>query len=144
MQFQWVVPIMVLAAGAQAAACDAQVSEVRTDHGSVSWELPIGEEVRPPVDGCALEALADRVAQIAAAGGDLVVSITGHFRRTGSPSLALARVSLVAGDLQTKVLRRIGRLRLPIDARLLGDQESGAGSGLLGRVVLRVHRRNGS
>lgn len=77
MRFQWVVPIIVLAAGAQAAACDAQVSEVRTDHGSVSWELPIGEEVRPPVDGCALEALADRVAQFAAGG------VTWWFRLRG-------------------------------------------------------------
>jgi hypothetical protein len=93
-------------------------------------------------DTCDLDTLAAQVANVAERHPGAVVSIAGYAMRTGSPSLALARVSLLVDRLQQSLLQKIGRQRVPLDARVVAEYEAASEPDLLGRIVLRLHTRS--
>lgn len=143
MHFCRPIAVIAVAASLQSAlACDSQFRELRDQSGLTSLELLIHEDSSRSSDTCELSALGRRVADISEQQPEVLVSISGYAARTGSPALALARISLLASQLKQEILRRIGRSRLPIEVRLLTDQESNGDPDRLGRIVLRLRPQN--
>lgn len=134
--------IAVVAPLQSALACDSQFQELRDQSGLTSLEVSIHEDSSRSSETCDLSALVRRVADISEQQPEVLVSISGYAARTGSPALALARISLLASQLQQQLLRRIGRVRLPIEVRLLTDLESNGDPNGLGRIVLRIRPQN--